>query len=230
MHCNTLGTFLHELLQDCTSHHECSYFVETHFFRTKWIKHFICKVVTMSEQFGHVRTVCRNNMGNNVVMMSGLFSDFRTKQRIAAKWTKMDTPGLKKEWSCERWVQADTRANMKTALIYITAGWVFPIFPPHFDKKGGNHFRLFRQDFDKKDIHTMRIICGFCGNISTKREIAPGADGWAEGAKSDKSDTPFMRVRARRGGINKQSSFDNCARTISINTDLIIRTGHNRTP
>ncbi len=51
----------------------------------------------MSDGFGHVRTVCRNNMGNNVVMMSGLFSDFRTKQRIAAKWTKMDTPGLKKE-------------------------------------------------------------------------------------------------------------------------------------
>ena len=57
-------------------------------------------------------------------------------------------------------------------------------------------------------------------NISTKRIFTPGksfsefsvgfgvkrgcsrSDGWAEGAKSDKSDTPFMRARARQSQSN----------------------------
>lgn len=96
--------------------------LKTVLFRTKCVKSFTCKVVTMSDGFGHVRTERRNNMENNTVMMSGLFSDFRTKQGDCCVMDTMDTPGLKKEWSCERWVQADTRANMKTTLIYITAG------------------------------------------------------------------------------------------------------------
>ena len=66
---------------------------ENRTFRTKCVKSFTCKVVTMSDGFGHVRTERRNNMENNIVMMSGLFSDFRTKQRIAAKWTKWTLTG-----------------------------------------------------------------------------------------------------------------------------------------
>ena len=147
MHCNTLGTFLHEILQDILHIMKKVTLLKTVLFRTKCIKCFIHNIVTMSDGFGHVRTVCRNNMGNNVVMMSGLFSDFRTKQRIAAKWTKMDTPGLKKEWSCERWVQADTRANMKTTLIYRTAGMSFSDISAKFRQKRGESFSAFSVGF-----------------------------------------------------------------------------------
>jgi len=60
---------------------------------------------------------------------------------------KMDTPGLKKEWSCERWVQADTRANMKTTLIYRTAGMSFSDISAKFRQKRGESFSAFSAGF-----------------------------------------------------------------------------------
>ena len=73
--------------------------LKTVLFRTKCVKSFIHKIVTMSEAFGHVRTTSLNTMESNIVMMSGLFWWFRTKHwllRNSTKWTLMDTKKEKK--------------------------------------------------------------------------------------------------------------------------------------
>ena len=44
--------------------------------------------------------------------------EINTEKTPMGESYKMHTHRLKKEWSCERWVQADTRANWKTTNIY----------------------------------------------------------------------------------------------------------------
>lgn len=151
MHCNTLGTFLHELLQDILHIMKKVTLLKTVLFRTKWINYFICKVLTMSDGFGHVRTVCRNSMGNNIVMMSELFSDFRTKHVYCCEMDKMDTHRVKKKWSCERWVQIDIKQ-----IWFNYSGVRFSVFSVGFRQKRGNDFfGFFGLLQTKKGVHVL---------------------------------------------------------------------------
>ena len=70
---NILRTDVLKLLQDILHIIRIVTFLKTVLFRTTCVKYFICKVVTMSDGFGHVRTECRKDIKNNIVTMSGLF-------------------------------------------------------------------------------------------------------------------------------------------------------------
>ena len=70
---NILRTDVLKLLQDVLHIMKKVTLLKTVLFRTKCVKSFIHKIVTMSEAFGHVRTTSLNTMESNIVMMSGLF-------------------------------------------------------------------------------------------------------------------------------------------------------------
>ena len=113
---------------------------------------------------------------------------------------KIDTFRVKKEWSCERWVQMNTNnIDLITGGVSCTRG--------EYANNNDLHCRAFEKNKDLQNGG--EIIFGIFGLFSTKKGVlsfwwvrATRSDGWAEGAKSDKSDTPFMRVRARQSQSN----------------------------
>ena len=160
---------------------------------------------------------------------------------------KMDTLDTKKEWSCERWVQADTRGEYVNNIdlhcrafennkdLQNGGGVIFPIFPPHFDKKGKSFSAFSAGNRQKGVLSFWWVRATRSDGVSWRCKI--GRIGHALHARTCEAisikqlrfDWPCTRIEVKQTWFNLHHCRCTAGEWLN-NIRLLIRTLQNLTP